>query len=183
MSSTEISVKGLAELNTFLQQLPERLQKNVLRGALRVGANVIKAQAQANVPVSPPNSENARLYGDYEGALRDSIRLSVSAKGGKVIASVKAGGKKGKADVFYATWVEFGTAAHRIVAKGGKALGLSGHPVKVVMHPGAKPKPYMRPALESQAQAAVVAAAEYMKTRLATKEGLAAAADVEITPQ
>ncbi|MCR4331764.1 MAG: hypothetical protein NUV34_03535, partial [Sulfuricaulis sp.] len=44
--------------------------------------------------------------------------------------------------------------------------------VKEVAHPGTKPHPHMRPALDSQAQNAVVAAAEYMKKRLSDKHGL-----------
>jgi len=41
-----------------------------------------------------------------------------------------------------------------------------------VQHPGSRPKPFMRPALDGRAQDAVVAAAQYMKRRLATKNGL-----------
>lgn len=172
--SDEIRVKGLEQLNDFLQQLPANVEKNVLRGALRAGAQVVQAEVKQLVPVSPPNTENARLYGGYEGALRDSVRVGVIARAGRVIASVKAGGKSknSKADAFYAMWVEFGTAAHNIVAKSKRGLFFAGGFARHVMHPGAKPKPFMRPALQMAAQRAVVAAAEYMKKRLATKHGL-----------
>jgi len=160
--TTEIVVKGMADLSKFLETLPQKLAANVVRGSLRAGAKVIEAQAKANAPVGPPNEENVRLYGGYQGALRDSIRVGVRIKGDRVTASIKAGGKRSKgADVFYAHMVEFGTKAHILR---GKFAGS--------WHPGTAPRPFMRPALDSQATAAVIAAAEYMKKRLATKEGI-----------
>lgn len=186
---SEVRVKGLADLNKFLQQLPAKIEQNILRGALREGAKVIETHAKANVPVDT-------------GRLRESIRVSVRARRGRVTASIKAGGptkkrigtkKSGGVSVqydnaYYAKWVEFGTAAHKIMAKYAKSLVLrpnarasSGFAkrwmrgellVEGVDHPGARPKPYMRPALHSGAQDAVVAAAEYMKKRLQTKHGL-----------
>ena len=165
-----INVKGLKELDQFLAELPTKIQRNVMRGALRAGANVIKKEAQANAPVGAPSAEGKRLYGGYRGALRDSIRVSTRAKGGRISATVKAGGKNKKtgADVFYAHMIEFGTAPHTI--KGPIKLG--GKWVKNVDHPGAPAQPFMRPALDGRAQEAVIRAAEYMKKRLATKHGL-----------
>lgn len=47
--------------------------------------------------------------------------------------------------VFYAPYVEFGTAPHLILPKNKKALFWQGakHPVRSVKHPGTKPNPYM----------------------------------------
>jgi len=169
-----IHVKGLSDLQKLLDGLPAKIEQNVLRGALRAGAAVVLDKAKADCPVGVPNSENVRLYGGYEGALRDSIRLSVRAKGGTVTASIKAGGKskKTKADVFYAHIVEYGAAAHLIKPQKGGWLSFLGIFAKSVQHPGIAPKPFLRGALDSRATAAVVAAAEYMKKRLATKQGL-----------
>lgn len=180
---SEIKVRGLSELNQFLQQLPAKIEANVLRGALRAGAKVILMEARRLAPVGPPNSENARLYGGYEGALRDSIRVGATSKRGRITAYVKAGGKsaKTKADVYYAHFLEYGTAAHKITAAKGGWL-FFGKFAKAVMHPGIQPRPFMRPALESQAQEAVLAAANYMKARLASKHGLDTS-DVEIAAQ
>lgn len=178
---SEIHVTGLADLQKFLDTLPVKVEKNILRGALRAGANVIKADAKANCPVGQPSAENVRLYGGYAGALRDSIRSGTSGKGGKAMAYIRAGGKnaKTKADVFYAHMVEWGTSAHLIQAGKGGALSFLNLFVKSVNHPGMRAKAFMRPALDHQAGAAVVAAAEYMKARLATKHGLDTA-DIEI---
>lgn len=177
---SEIHVTGLADLQKFLDQLPKKLEANVVRGSLRAGAMVVLKQAKSNVPVGKPNAENVRLYGGYAGALRDSIRVSTKIKGGKVIASVKAGGKTKKgADAFYAQMVEYGTSAHIIKAKPGKFMSIGGGYLRQVEHPGTRARPFLRPALDSQAGAAIAAAAEYMKHRLSTKEGMNTA-DVEI---
>jgi len=194
---SDIRVKGLADLNKFLQQLPAKMEQNVMRGALRAGANVIRDEAKRLAPVSEPNSQNKRRYGFYAGTLRDSIRVSARVKDGRVTATVHAGGKtKSGANVFYANWVEFGTAAHAIMAKqaNGKnaarrlnrqakrsgSLQIGGRFVgSVVMHPGSRARPFMRPALDGKAQAAVLAAADYIKKRLALKHGIDASS-VEI---
>lgn len=169
----DLHVTGLADLQKFLDTLPARLEANVMRGALRAGATVIKAQAQQNALPGPPNARNVRLYGAYAGALRDSIRVGARIKGGTVTAYVRAGGKKkGGADVYYATMVEMGTKPHKISAKPGHYLSIGGGFVKSVEHPGSRAKPFMRPALDAKAGEAVAAAAEYMKARLSTRNGL-----------
>lgn len=169
----EIHVTGLADLQKFLDQLPAKLEANVMRSALRMGAKVIEAQVKTNVPVGPPSGTNKKRYGGVVGALRDSVRVTTRRKRGKVTASVKAGGKtKRGADVYYAHMVEFGTAAHTITAKNRKHLSFGGLFFQSVEHPGARARPFMRPALDGQAQNALVATAEYIKKRLATKHGL-----------
>lgn len=160
--TAEVRVTGLKELNAFLQQLPVKLEANVLRAALRAGANVVKEEAKALVPVD-------------SGTLRDGLKVSTRSRRGRVTATIRTTGKH----AHVAQWLEYGTAAHRIIAK-GKGMYFGGAWVKAVEHPGVKPKPFMRPALDAKAQDAVVASAVYMRRRLATKEGLEAAADVEI---
>lgn len=155
-------VKGLKELNGFLQQLPAKLEKNVLRGALRAGAKPVQTEAKAKVSVKT-------------GELRDGIKVSTGGKGGRVIAKVKLTGPH----AFVGPWLEYGVAAHQIKGKDGGVLSFLGIFAKSISHPGFGQKPFLRPALDTQSTAAVVAAAEYMKKRLATKHGLDTA-DVEI---
>ena len=152
--ATEIHVRGLAELNKYLQTLPIRIEKNVLRGSLRAGAKPILAQAVAMVPV-------------LSSELKKSLKIGTRARGGTVTATVKT-------NVFYARFVEFGTQGHFINAKPGGFLSFGGIFAKSVWHPGIPkgPKAFMRPALDSQAQTAVIAAAVYMRNRLATKHGM-----------
>lgn len=166
-----VHVKGLSELQAFLDQLPAKIERNVLRGALRAGAKPVLEDARRRAPTAPPSGKNERVYGLRQGALRDSLRISVKVRGGKVTASVKAGGRK-KGDVYYARFVEYGTRPHTIKARGGGALAFGGGFLRSVEHPGATPHPFLRPALDTRAGDAVVAAGEYIKTRLATKHGI-----------
>lgn len=170
---SEIQIKGLAELQRALDQLPAKIEANIMRGAVRAGAKVLQQEARQLAPVGPPSAENARVYGGREGLLRDSIRISVRLKRGQVFARIVAGGKiKSGANVYYAHMVEHGTAAHIIKAPPGAALNVRGSLYKSVMHPGARKQPFMRPALDTRAQAAVEAAREYIRARLATKHGI-----------
>lgn len=162
---TETHVKGLAELQKFLDQLPAKLEANVMRSALRAGANIVKAQARQNVPVKT-------------GKLRDGLKVSTSSRRGVVTAKVKATGKH----AYVANWIEYGTAAHAITAKKGGFLSFGGIFAKSVQHPGAAPKPFMRPALDSKAQEATIAVGEAIKKRLASKHGLDTS-DVEIAAE
>lgn len=169
------NLTGGRELQMFLNQLPAKLERNVMRSALAAGARVIQAQAKSNAPVAPPNSRNKERYGGYAGALRDSIRVTGQAKGGRVLVSVKAGGARGKkgykADVYYANFVEFGTAAHAIKPKNFKFLFFGGARRGAVMHPGAQARPFMRPAFDATHANAIVAVGNQIRKRL-TKAGL-----------
>lgn len=151
---SDSNITGGRELDAFLQSLPANVEKNIMRSALRAGANVFKDDVKANIPVE-------------SGELRRSVRVSTRAKGGTVTASLKVGGKK----AFYWRFVEFGTAAHRIGPKNAKALALLGVVVGWVNHPGARPKPFMRPAFDNKAAPAIDAVAAQIRARL-TLEGI-----------
>ncbi len=157
MAERNIHVKGMSELSKFLDTLPQKLQANVLRAALAQGAKIVRDAAVTNCPVGPPGRENARIYGGYAGALRDSIRFGsqVRLRKGKVIAYVRAGGHaRGKAaDTYYVKFVEYGTMPH------GK-------------HPGTSPHPFMRPALDAESEHALAVIANFIKNRLEQKHGL-----------
>lgn len=159
---SEIEIKGLSELNRALQDFPARMEANILRGAMRAGAKVFKDAAQDQAPVAPPSGVNARRYNGRAGALRDSVRVSVRLRNGRVQASIKAGSR----DVYYAHWVEFGTAAHQIRPKGKKSLLIAGLLRESVKHPGARPKPFMRRTFDGKHRAALAAFAEYIRNRL-----------------
>jgi HK97 gp10 family phage protein len=158
---TTVNVKGLSELQTFLNQLPAKIESNIIRGALRAGMKPVKELAIQGCPTGEPSETNKRRYRLYNGALRDSIRISskTDKRSGKIVSRLVAGGrsKKTGADVYYAIMKEFGTRPHKIG---------SGN------HPGVREHPFMRPALDNGANAAVLAAGEYIKKRLATKHGL-----------
>lgn len=162
MAETLRHVKGLAELQKFLNTVPARVEKNILRGALRAGAKPVHAEVETNIWTDT-------------GEMRSGLKISTSAKGGTVIAKVKVTGKH----AFVAPWLEFGVAAHTITAKDGGWMFFGGIFAKSINHHGIQPRPVFRTAMDSQATAAVVAAAEYSKKRLATKHGIDTA-DIEI---
>lgn len=177
--ASEIRMEGLADLHRLLQDLPAKIEANVMRGALRAGANVIADEAKRNVSVK-------------NGDLRDSIRVSARLKDGSVIARITAGQSKRLAGVFYAHFVEYGTVAHwisvdekarpeRLTRRGKRkyslrtlnrmakrgSLVIGGNFVgESLEHPGARAKPFMRPAFDAKSQAAVEAVAEYIRNRL-----------------
>ena len=148
--ANELHVSGLVELDKLLKELPAKVERNILRGAMRAGAKVFADRAKELVPVK-------------SGQLRDSIKVSTRSKRGRVSATVSAGGKK----AFYAHMVEFGTARHFIKPRTRKSLFFAGLAREVVDHPGSTPKPFMRPALDGGQVEAVNAAADYIRKRLA----------------
>ena len=153
---SEQHVKGLRELNEFLQQLPVKIERNVLRGALRSGMKVV-------LPLSPSKIHSV------SGELAKGLKIGTRARGGKVTSNLKATGPHRS----IAHLVEYGTKAHTITPKSEKGwLSFLGVFAKKIEHPGARSKPFLRPALDAQAQAAVIAAGEYIKSRLETKHGI-----------
>lgn len=148
------AIGGGRELDAFLQQLPVKVEKNILRAALRAGANQFRSGARQKVPVD-------------DGDLKRSIRVTTRTKRGTVYAAVKAGGRTAP----HAHLVEFGTKAHKIVAKKQDALSFNGRIVREVDHPGARPQPFMRPTFDGGATAAIAATGAKIRERL-TKEGI-----------
>lgn len=165
-----IHVQGLAELQRTLDTLPAKLEANLVRAALRAGAKVIADEAKRRAPVQ---------QGDLRASIRASVRINRRA--GRVEATIKAGrGKPAlatymaggklmarKVDPWYARLVEQGTKPHRIAARGAKALAIKGgRVVETVAHPGARPKPFMAPALQAKARAALDAFADTLRRRI-----------------
>lgn len=178
---TDWHISGGAELDRLLQTLPAKLEGNVMRAALAAGARVIMREAKRNAPVGPPSSTNAQEYGGYQGALRDSVRVTTGrTKTGTVFASVKAGGRTKKgADVFYAHIIEFGSRRHLIRPRAGR-LEIGGKFVGgAVDHPGIRPQPFMRPALDAKLPEALQAITTYVRKRLA-KEGIDVPAPIPV---
>lgn len=134
-------VTGLAELNRTLQQFAVKTEKKVLRGMIRAACKPVVDAARAMAPTLK-EADPRRI----PGALKKSIRtMSTAQRGSMVKGGVAAGGRarlKGNdADAFYASFVEYGTV-------------------------NTPPKPFMRPAADSQIGAALDAAAAYVRERL-----------------
>lgn len=163
-----VSIEGLSQLNDILNSLPEKIERNIVRSALRSGLKQMKVEAEALVPIRT-------------GALRQSLKIKTKINKGRPIAALTVGDKK----AWYAHLVEFGTGSfyegkgksvggpYKINAKKGGALfiGGNGNPVKSVTHPGAKAQPFMRPAFDAGNRAALAEFAATIRRRL-TKQGI-----------
>lgn len=185
---TEQTITGGRELDQLLQTLPTKMQKNINRAGLRAGAVVLREEVRNNVPVQ-------------SGDLRKSIRITSRARGADVSVSVKAGDSV----AYYARFVEFGTRPHlikvddrdrginrrtgnrlsittinrqqrRSLAIGGTLVGPS------VMHGGARPQPFMRPAVDSALPRAIEAITAKIRERL-SRQGLDSPAPVPSDPE
>lgn len=94
-----VEIKGLEELIKKLTSIPNKLEKKVIRSAVRQGANVIKSKAQEYVPVD-------------KGELKKSIKVSgARSKPGVIAFRIRpVGSKKKGISVFYGRFQEFGTS-------------------------------------------------------------------------
>jgi len=150
MANNEVIITGLDEIQKLLDKLPAKIEANVMRGALRAGVRVMEKEAKTRVPVK-------------SGALKNSIRISSRRIGSVLKVSLKSGGK----GAMHSHLVEFGTQPHIINAKPDGFLSfLGGLFAKTVMHPGAKMKPFMRPALDAGRHNALQVMAAYARTRV-----------------
>lgn len=168
--SNDTIISGGRQLDEFLKTLSPNVEKKIMRVALAAGARVIAKEAKQNAPSGPTSTANEALYGGYEGALRDTVRVTSGvSKTGVAYASVKAGGRsKRGADVFYAHIAEFGAKPHVIRPRRKKSLQLGGHFIAgTVMHPGMTGQPFMLPAVDAKQGAAVAAVAAKIRERLA----------------
>lgn len=155
MADRLINVKGFEELQKELDKLPAKIEANIMRGALRSGAVVVQKTAKKEVP-------------KHTGKLAAGLVIRTSRRGGRVTASVVATGPH----AYLAPWIEFGTAAHKIKPKSkGGMLSFGGIFASGVEHPGQRAKPFMRYALQAEANNALQAIGAYVKKRL-TKEGV-----------
>lgn len=154
MSTNDQVIGGGRELDRLLQTLPVKVEKNILRGALRAGAVVIRDEVKQRAPVA-------------SGDLKKSIRVTSRTKRGQVSASVKIG----SFSAWYAHLVEFGTRPHVIKAKPGRAMRFGGVTTAQVNHPGIAAKPFIRPAADASTAHALVEIPKYLRKRL-TNEGI-----------
>ncbi len=170
MASSSVSVAGLKELEAVLKTLPANIEKNVMRGAMRAGLNVINKEAKSQL-VSGGRVDS----GDLLRSVRNSFSRKSEKKYGWMRGYVKAGDKK----AWYAHLIEFGTgsfysgkgtdskrAPYEINPMKRKALFFAGVVKERVMHPGIHPSPFMRTAFDSKSAAAINAFADYMTKRI-----------------
>lgn len=142
-----------------LMEFPVKVEKLVVRGALRAAAQVVKREVVLRVPVGTGRSKwkSSPLH------LRDTVRVSSGVRRGVARASVRIGNRK--KGVFYEAMVIRGTKPH--IIKGlGRALAFGGGMRASVQHPGAKPNDFMGAANVAARDAALEMAFNYADRRL-----------------
>jgi len=162
---------GRSDLNSFMVQFPEKLLPNILRPALRAGAEEF--------------AEGAREACRSE-AVRASIKVTTRMANGTLTATIAPQGKA----VSLAWWLEFGTDPHFITVDGDQRDGRTVRRINkaenhgslmiggkfvgsTVYHPGARPYPFMRPSADTRRGAAIAAISATISMRL-SKAGLSA---------
>jgi HK97 gp10 family phage protein len=142
-----VQIMGLKQLADNLKKIGKLAEGNAAIAMASAGASVFKKAAKKDVP-------------EKTGKLKENIIIKQISKGPHVLyVTTIRPAKKGKAGkkgtgVRYAHLVEFGTKAHPEPKKGKKLKGPmfidnSGKLYWNVIHPGAKPRPFMRPAFEN----------------------------------
>lgn len=144
-------ISGLSELEAALRELPDRIGKNVLRGAVSAGAAEIRVEAKNKAPVytgdvskghPPPGTLKRAIYQKQIRELSND-QTQVFFVGVRQGKKYQKQGKKGNLsmDAFYWRWVELGSSARAAI-------------------------PFLRPAFEAKKMAAVEAIKTYMANRI-----------------
>lgn len=92
-------IKGLGELIKNLNSLPDKLEKKVIRAAVRKGANIIRDKARQNVQKDTGNLQKSIITSGVK--VTGKIAFRVSLKQRKT---------KNSKDPYYGRFVEFGTS-------------------------------------------------------------------------
>lgn len=194
MANSTVDLSGLKALQSRLLALPGEVQKSIALGALRAGARVVAEEAKLNAPVARPNLRNRKKYGLTAGSLRDSIRVTdgVVTDGIARVSILVGSHRKGDNHVYYAKMVEFGTLPHwisvrmdarpsrntrrgpkpysirtlnRMAARGSLKIG-ENFVGASVYHPGARPRKFLRPAMDSKQGEAAKAIMDYLRRKI-----------------
>lgn len=169
-------VRGKSEVKTFTAGLPAQIESKLLRGAARAAANVVADEARSR-------SESHEVAG--------AIKVATKLEETRVIAKVQVKGP----GAYIAPWLEYGTDPHFISVDASQREGRtvnrinrlakedgSSHSLVIngkfvgttVLHPGARPHPFLRPALDAKEGEAIAAAQGYINARVG-KSGIRSA--------
>lgn len=152
-----------------MRAIPEKMER-VLRGAGRAGANVVAEEIKLTTP-----SE----------AVRENIRIRTKAETDRIVVRIDVKDRWANA---VGVWLEYGTAGHFISVDDRQRRGMSVGRINrltnegslviggkfvgsTVWHPGARPHPTFRPALDRKEAEAIAAAQAYINTRV-TRAGI-----------
>lgn len=159
-----VTVTGKAEVSRYINGLPGQVNK-LLQGAARAAGRVVADEASAR-SISHDVSE--------------AITTMSKVEGGRIVCWVSV--KKGW-PTSVGTWLEYGTSPHFISVDERQRMGMSVGRINklqlagslvingkfvgsTVHHPGARPHPFLRPALDTKQGEAIAAAQIYINSRV-----------------
>lgn len=165
------TVRGKAEVKAFIAGIAGEIESKLLRGAARAAATVVADEAKDRT---------------HSSRVRGAIKVATSAGEGRIIAKVQVKGP----GAYLAPWEEYGTAPHFISVDDSQRRGMGVRRINklakegslvingkfvgaTVHHPGARPHPFLRPALDTKEGEAIAAAQAYIDARV-TPSGIAA---------
>lgn len=142
-------LKGFKELSARLKRMDSKLaQKVVRRGSARMAQTIAK-EMKKNAPRKTGNLKKSITYSN-----KRNRQGGFSAKVGAF--------RTGRADGFYAKFIEFGAKKHTIKPKNRKAISFNGAVVKSVNHPGTRARPFIQRSFEQSQKRAVDEAGRIM---------------------
>jgi hypothetical protein len=159
---------GKAEVDRYISGIPAAMTK-VLRGAGRAGAKVIETEIRDRTP---------------SDAVRENLRTRTKAEDGQIRVTIDVKPGWGRS---VGTWLEWGTSPHFISVddrqRAGRSVGRINRQLRdaggdhslvingqfvgaTVFHPGARPHPAFRPALDAKEAEAIAAAQGYINAHV-----------------
>jgi len=164
IKSSNVSISGMADLERELLGLSNRVAKNVMFGAMRAGAVVIREAAKAKCPVSA----ESHWLGKKGSKGRELIQPGSLKKKGIRVKRLKKGQGSTSISViayvsnryWYARFVEKGHAIarkKRTRTQRKAGTGTTGH---------VPAKPFMRPAWDENKERALQATKDYLIKRI-----------------
>lgn len=160
MIALKFKTTGVPELLKALQEIDKKVAKRALTKAVREAAKPILKAAKANVAVDTKTLKKSlgvkvKVYKGGSGVV-GLVGIRKDKKGKPIKHKRKVGTTKAGKDIYqdptkYGHLVEFGTRRHT-VAKGDRLARKDRKQSEMQtgkMHPGAKAKPFLRPALDN----------------------------------
>ena len=174
---SEIVVTGLKELNVALAGLSDKVQKQYLRAGAAAGARVIRDATKRNIEALPAvvsGTLDRAVFSKWitQASSIDHIVFYISVLHGTRFQMRTRGKRTTKnRDAYYWWWVEnghtiAGATGHKGRLQGGKGrLANTRAKLKTAGH-FVPPRPFLRPALESNVQNAIEACRAEIAKRL-----------------
>jgi HK97 gp10 family phage protein len=159
-TSTEFAVQGARELADLLTAAPDRVANNVMRGAMRAGAVVIRDLARKMAPVgdAPLPKHGKPPTPEKPGDLRRGIQVSSRIERSTNEVTAKVGITRA---AFYGRFVESGTLESGQTRRSRRSLARGRR-----RHHATTNYPFMRPAADEGAEGAAQAIVDYATNRI-----------------